>query len=189
MLICNSESTVRLMNCCCAGLLALMLALSASFTQALPEDREQPMRITADKAERDDINGVTIYLGDVILIQGTLRLESDKLTIHHTEEEPSEIIAEGNPAKMETRPQLDKAIVYARGQVITYYKQEERVHVRTEGFVEQDGTIVTGDSIDYFIEKQLVKAKADPTRDGDRVIVVLPPSAPKKDDSGAAQSE
>ena len=169
--------------------MALLLLLSAAFTQALPEDRDQPMRITADKAERDDINGVTIYRGNVVLIQGTLKLESDTLTIHHTDEEPSEIIAEGNPAKMQTRPELHKAIVYARGQVITYYKLEERVHLQTDGYVEQDGSVVTGDSIDYFIEKQLVKAAADQTREGDRVVVVIPPSVQKKDDSGAIKSE
>lgn len=188
MPLCSPEQKVRSMNYC-AHFLALMLVVSATFTQALPEDRDQPMRITADKAERDDINGVTIYRGNVILIQGTLRLESDKLTIHHTDEDPSEIIAEGNPAKMQTRPELDKAIVYARGAVITYYKLEERVHLQTDGYVEQDGSVVTGDSIDYFIEKQLVKAEADETREGDRVVVVIPPSAQKKDDNAATKSE
>jgi lipopolysaccharide export system protein LptA len=182
----NAERAIKCVNVCAA---LLLLALTANMAQALPEDRDKPMRITADKAERDDINGVTIYRGDVVLIQGTLRLESDKLTIHHTEEEPSEIIAEGNPAKMQTKPEKDKAIVFARGQVITYYKREERVHVRTDGFVEQDGTVVTGDSIDYFIEKQLVKAVADQSKDGDRVVVVIPPSEINKDDSGKTTSE
>jgi lipopolysaccharide export system protein LptA len=67
------------------GTLALGLSLFAALTQALPEDRDLPMRITADKAERDDISGVTIYTGNVVLIQGTLKLESEKLTIYHAE--------------------------------------------------------------------------------------------------------
>ena len=74
MLLRRIEEKVRSMNYC-ARIVALLLLLSAAFTQALPEDRDQPMRITADKAERDDINGVTIYRGNVVLIQGTLKLE------------------------------------------------------------------------------------------------------------------
>jgi lipopolysaccharide export system protein LptA len=170
--------------------MVLFLSLSAALTQALPEDRDKPMRISADKAERDDVNGITIYTGNVVLIQGTLKVESDKLTIYHTDEDPSEIIAEGNLAKWQQRPELDKAIVYAKARVITYYKSEDRVHLQTDGYVEQDGSVVNGDSIDYFIEKQLVKAKSDQTRKGDRVVVVIPPSELKsEDDSGTTESE
>lgn len=173
-----------------ARMLVLMLSFSAALTQALPEDRDKPMRITADKAERDDVNGITIYRGSVVLIQGTLKVEAETLTIYHTDEDPSEIIAEGNPAKWQQRPELEKAIVYAKARVITYYKSEDRVHLKTDGYVEQDGSVVNGDSIDYFIEKQLVKAKSDKTRKGDRVVVVIPPSELKsEDDSGTTESE
>lgn len=189
---CTAPRTIRCngwMNVL-AGVLALGLNLFAAPALALPEDRDLPMRITADKAERDDISGVTIYTGNVVLIQGTLKLESDKLTIYHAEEEPREIIAEGNPARMEQRPELDKAIMYARGKVITYYKSEERVHLQTDGYVEQDGVVVTGDSIDHFIEKQLTKAISDPNRKDTRVVVVIPPNELKsKEDSGATESK
>jgi lipopolysaccharide export system protein LptA len=173
-----------------AVILALALCLCPVYARALPEDRDQPMHITADKAERDDIHGITTYTGNVVLIQGTLRLESQKLTIHHTDEDPSEIIAEGNPAKMQERPEADKAIVYADAAVITYYRSEQRVHLQTDGHVEQDGYVVKGDSIDYFIDKQLIKAESDQTRAGDKVNVVIPPSVTnKKDDSGTTKSE
>jgi lipopolysaccharide export system protein LptA len=189
MPICNPEQKVRFMNYC-TRILALLLSFSAAFAIALPEDRDQPMRITADKAERDDINGITIYRGNVVLIQGTLKLESDTLTIYLADEEPTKIIAEGSPAKMQTRPELDKAMVYARGEVITYYRPEERVNMQTNGYVAQDGSVVEGDSIDYFIEKQLIKAESDQSREGDKVVHVIPPSATKKkENSGTTKSE
>tara|TARA_R110002072_G_scaffold86030_3_gene194318 strand:- start:365 stop:937 length:573 start_codon:yes stop_codon:yes gene_type:complete len=174
-----------------ARLLVLFVSLGAAAIQALPEDRDKPMRITADKAERDDVNGITIYTGNVILIQGTLKVEADKLTIYHqVDEDPSEIVAEGKPAKWQQKPERDKETVFARARVITYYKAEDRVNLQTDGYVEQDGSVVNGDSIDYFIEKQLVKAKSDQNRKGDRVVVVIPPSAQKnKDDSGATESK
>lgn len=173
-----------------AGLLLLATGLFAALSQALPEDRDKPMRITADKAERDDVNGVTIYRGNVIAIQGSLKLESEKLTIYLDDGQASKIVAEGTPAKMQQRPEVDKEMVYARARIITYFRPEERVHLQTDGYVEQDGSIVNGDSIDYFIEQQLTKAISDPKRKDDRVVVVLPPSELKdEDDSGATESE
>jgi lipopolysaccharide export system protein LptA len=174
-----------------AATLVLCMSLCAAVTQALPDDRDKPMRITAEKAERDDANGITVYRGTVVFIQGTLELRADKLTIHHqVDEDPSEIIAEGNPAKWQQKPELDQAIVYANAKIITYYKSEDRVHLQTDGYVEQDGSVVNGDSIDYFIEKKLIKAKSDEKRKGDRVVVVIPPSAQKsKDDSGTTESK
>jgi lipopolysaccharide export system protein LptA len=193
MLICRAAPSARFSSTSHMvqrGTLALVLGLFCVLAQALPEDRDVPMRITADKAERDDINGVTIYSGNVVLVQGTLQLESEKLTIYHEDEQPREIIAEGNPAKMQQRPELDKAIMYARGRVITYYKAEERIHLQTDGYVEQDGLVVTGDSIDHFIEKQFTKAISDQKPEGERVVVVIPPKELKsKDDSGATKSE
>lgn len=173
-----------------AALLTLAVSLSTALVQALPEDRDLPMQITADKAERDDINGITIYTGNVVLIQGTLKLQSEKLTIHHTDEDPSEIIAEGSPAKMQERPETDKAMVYAEGAIITYYRSEDRVHLQTNGKVTQDGYVVKGDTINYYIDKQVIKAESDQSRKGDKVNVVIPPSVTKKkDESGTTKSE
>ncbi|MCB1688166.1 MAG: lipopolysaccharide transport periplasmic protein LptA [Halioglobus sp.] len=173
-----------------AATLVLSMSFAATLAQALPGDRDKPMRITADKAERDDVNGVTIYRGNVVAIQGTLKLESEKLTIYVIDDQANKIVAEGNPAKMQQRPELDKAMVFARASVITYYRSEERVHLQTDGYVEQDGSVVNGDSIDYFIEKQLTKATSDPNRKDDRVVVVIPPSELKEEkNSGATESE
>ena len=40
--------------------------------------------------------------------------------------------------------------------------------------------MVTGDSIDYFIAEQLVKADSDQTLEGNRVQVVIQPSMQEK---------
>ena len=57
------------------------------------------------------------------------------------------------------------------------YQREEKVHLRTQARVEQDGAIVAGDSIDYFIAEELVKADSNGAEEGNRVQVVIPPSA------------
>jgi lipopolysaccharide export system protein LptA len=76
---------------------------------------------------------------------------------------------------MQQQPEPDSALMHAHGDVIEYYRSEERVHLRDNAQVEQDGSTVRGDRIDYFIDQQLVKAAADESDVGRRVEVVIPP--------------
>jgi len=160
----------------CGTALLLLCALTAGPVQALPDDQDQPIHITADKALRDEKQGFTVYSGNVQMNQGSMEIKADKLTIYHVAEEADKIVAEGAPAKMWQQPELDKGVVHARALVIEYFKNEERVHLETDAHVEQEGSMVTGDSIDYFIAEQLIKADSDQSLEGNRVQVVIPPS-------------
>jgi lipopolysaccharide export system protein LptA len=160
-----------------AAALVMGLMLVAGPAQALPDDRDQPIHITADKALRDEKLGVTVYSGNVQMDQGSMRITADTLTIYHVTEEADRIVAEGQPAKMQQQPELDKGPVHAHAGVIEYFRDEERVHLQSNARVEQDGSVVTGDSIDYLIAEQLVKADSDQTLEGNRVQVIIPPSA------------
>jgi len=157
--------------------LLLLLILTTGLVQALPDDRDQPIHISADKALRDEKQGFTVYSGNVQMAQGSMRLEADKLTIYHVIDEVDKVVAEGRPAKMQQQPELDKGVVYAHASVIEFFKSEDRVHLQTNARIEQDGAVVSGDSIDYLITEQLVKADSDQTVEGNRVNVVIPPSS------------
>jgi len=161
---------------CLALALAVLISLGAPGIEALPDDRSQPIHISADKALRDEKQGVTIYSGNVQMNQGSMHIEGDTLTIYHIEAEADKIVAEGRPAKMRQRPDMEKGPVHARALVIEYYQREQKVHLQDEARVEQDGAIVTGDSIDYYIAQELVKADSDGAGEGNRVQVVIPPS-------------
>ena len=86
--------------------LLLLLTLPAGLVQALPDDRDQPIHISADKALRDEKQGFTVYSGNVQMAQGSMRLEADKLTIYHVTDEVDKVVAEGRPAKMQQQPEL-----------------------------------------------------------------------------------
>ena len=167
----------------CAATLLLVLALFAGLAQALSDDRDQPIHITADKALRDEKLGMTVYTGNVQMDQGSMRITADTLTIYHVTEEADKIVAEGRPARMQQQPELDKGPVHAHAEVIEYFRDEERVHLQSNARVEQDGAVVAGDSIDYLIAEQLVKADSDITLEGNRVQVIIPPSAQPAVDS------
>ncbi|MCB1677780.1 MAG: lipopolysaccharide transport periplasmic protein LptA [Halioglobus sp.] len=156
------------------------LIVAADPTFALPDDRAQPIHISADKALRDDRQGVTVYSGNVQMNQGSMHIQADTLTIYHLREQADKIVAQGSPAKLRQRPDVDKGPVHAQAGVIEYYQSEERVHLQANARIEQEGSMVTGDSIDYFIAEQLVKADSDQTLEGNRVQVVIQPSMQEK---------
>ncbi len=51
-----------------------------------------------------------------------------------------------------------------------------------DGKRNQDGSSVTGDSIDYFITEQLVKAESDKETEGNRVRVVIEPQVLREEE-------
>ena len=141
---------------------------------ALPDDRLQAIEITAERAERDEKAGYTVYSGDVILEQGSLHIEADKLTIFHDDEAADRIVAVGAPATLRQQPEIDKAFVTASAGRITYVKSRERVMLRKDATIEQDGAVVSGESIDYFMAEQRVRADAAPSDESARVQVIIP---------------
>lgn len=168
----------------------LLLALLAAVTgHALPDDSEQPIRITADTAIRDEKQGMTVYSGNVHMIQGSLDIVADKITIYHATAQADKIVAEGKPAKMQQKPAVDKPLVKARAEVIEYFKNEERVHLSKDAHITQDDSSVTGDSIDYFIAEQLVKADSDKDTEGNRVKVVISPKALREEEADSGTTE
>ena len=154
--------------------LALLLTLLASRGLALPDDRNQAIEITAERALRDEKAGYTVYTGDVILVQGSLRIEAERLTIFHDSEAANRIVATGSPATLSQQPEVDKPLVTARAGRIIYEKTQERVLLREDAMIEQDGAVVSGESIDYFMTEQRVRADAGSDDASDRVQVIIP---------------
>ncbi|MDE0951383.1 MAG: lipopolysaccharide transport periplasmic protein LptA [Halioglobus sp.] len=170
----------------CTSTLSLLLYLTPAATYALPDDRDQPIHITADKAVRDEKKGLTVYSGNVKMTQGSMELESDVLTIYHPSEEVEKFVAQGNPAKMRQQPEIGKGIVHAHANIIEYFRLEDRVHLQTEARIEQDGSVVDGDTIDYFIAKELVQAQSNAN---EKVEVVIQPSPQKSEGDKSTQPQ
>ena len=167
----------------------LLACLSTARTFALPDDSEQPIRITADTAIRDEKQGFTVYTGNVHMVQGSIDIVADTLTIFHETAQADKIVAEGKPAKMQQRPEVGEPLVRARAEIIEYYKTEERVNLKINAFITQDGSSVTGDSIDYYIAEELVKAGSEQSPDGKQVRVVIDPKVLREEDAEDVPAE
>jgi lipopolysaccharide export system protein LptA len=176
-------------NALLSGFVLAATLLMVPVVQALPEDRDQPIRIEADEALRDEKQGFTRYSGNVKMDQGSLHIEADEVTVYHLEQEADKIIARGKPAHFEQQPEPEKGLVRARAETIEYYKNKDRVQLLNNASIEQDGSTVTGDFTEYFISEQRVKADSDRSREGSRVQVVIPAQAIEKRDQSSGDTD
>ena len=171
-------------------LVLLLMTLITSLSQALPSDREQPIKITADSAVRNEQTGETRYEGSVELTQGSLHIEADLLTLYQNDGAADGLItATGTPATLQQTPQEGKPPIKAAAHRIAYDQKGDKVTLTENARIEQDGAIVTGATIDYVLSQQRVTANSDQTTGqgtGQRVEMIIPPSAmerPKNPDS------
>ena len=144
---------------------SLVLALlCASAALALSSDREEPIEIEADSAEADDAKGITIYKGDVIITQGTLRITGEHVTIHYGEGNSfTKMVTLGNPARFRQLPdgKADKEANYqrARASRMEYYKDTDTIVLLGNAVYGQGGDQVAADRIDYDSRNSRMKAR------------------------------
>ena len=149
---------------CLSSSLALVLALAAPGVAALSSDREQPIQIEADSAEADDQKRITIYKGDVIITQGTLRITGEHVTIHYNESgDFTKMITLGSPARFRQLPdgKKDQDVNYqrARASRMEYYKQKDTIVLLGNAVYGQGGDQVAADRIDYDSRNSRMKAR------------------------------
>ncbi|MBE9538032.1 MAG: lipopolysaccharide transport periplasmic protein LptA [Proteobacteria bacterium] len=168
---------------------ALLCALASPFSHSLPEDREQAIHISADKATRDEKKGLTIYSGNVILDQGSLHISADRITVFRIVEEGDKIVAKGQPALVQQQPNAGEELMRAHANIIEYYKSEDRLRLHSGAQIKQGASTVKGETIDYYISQQLIKAVSDQSQEDSRVEVVIPASRLEKSEGESDQTD
>ncbi len=142
---------------------------------ALPEDRSQPIKVTADSAVQQQ--GSITYKGSVVIVQGTLKIEADTVVVNHVEGRVQKLTAVGKPARLQQQPEPDRGLVRAHALTIIYFQNESRVDLLRDAQVERDGSTINGDHIEYLVDSETVRARGQ-TDGGSRVEMVLQPDQP-----------
>jgi len=155
----------------------LVMLLWQTASWSLPDDREQPIRITADWAERNEHTSATRYVGNVVLTQGSLVINAEQLSVRQPDDEPVTIIATGAPAKLQQTPAEGETPIQATAGRIVYSRSDDQIRLTEGARIQQNGAVVTGAVIDYLVSEQRVRAAGAPDASGQRVEVVIPPEA------------
>lgn len=157
-------------------LIALLLMLCAGRLHALPEDRDQPIKVASDRAEHNQREGIMIYEGNVQLSQGSLVIKADKITIRFdSNDQVKSVLAEGSPAYFEQKPAVDEPLVTAEAKSIRYGVDQEQLQLLKEAWLKQDEATLRGNLIDYDMANEVIKAEGQSGSEQPRIEMVLPP--------------
>lgn len=154
---------------------------------ALSTDSDQPIEIEADSAELDDQKGVTVYTGDVVVVQGTIRMTGQKMTVYYNEKKDLDtVIMEGHPATYRQLPDNSKVYDEAEALRMEYYETKNLIVLIDQAVVKQEGLRFSGSRIDYDTLNSKIKAKGETKQDGGtnqgsgRVKITIKPKKKEK---------
>lgn len=163
----------------------LLASAYTSQVLALPNDKYETIRGSADKLTVDQKNGIATYTGSVIIQQGTLVISADSIVIHtNADNNVEKMIAQGKPARFQQQPDKDQGLVTAAAKQITYTPDNQRLLLIEDASVEQNGAVMSGPRIDYDLVKEVMKAAGHSSTDGNnaqRIEIVIPPKGAKTD--------
>lgn len=185
------KSSHRVRNC----LFGLGLAVLSCPCVALSTDSEQPIEIEADFAELDDESGTTVYVGNVVVIQGSIRMTGDRLRVNFTPaRDLKDAYLEGKLATFKQTP--DKAEdVNGEAIEIEYHAEDSMLFLIQKAKVTQGERLFQGHRINYDTKKSIITARSArageankdeiPKAGSDRVRIIIP--AKKKPAAGAPE--
>jgi lipopolysaccharide export system protein LptA len=132
---------------------------------ALSTDKEKDIEIEADSAEMDDLKGITIYRGDVIVVQGSIRMTGHTMTVHFDDNGDMElVIMQGTPATYRQLPDNSKNYDEAEALQMEYYALKDYIILKEKALVTKpDGSTMSGKRIDYDTALSKVIAKGSTT--------------------------
>lgn len=129
------------------GLLLLFAWMPA---WALKEDAQQPLFIEADDVEVREVDGVSVYVGNVRVDQGSMRLLADHVTVYHREDrQPRLIIALGEPAKYKQLLDNNQGEVQAFGKRMEYDADKDELILIGDGLLIQGVDRLASERIIY----------------------------------------
>ena len=141
-------------------LLAITLMSMMNCTFALSNDKQQDIVIEADSAEMDDVKGITIYRGDVIVVQGSIHMTGHTMTVYNDDTGEMElVIMQGTPATYKQLPDDSEIYDEAEALQMEYYALKDYVILIDNALVTQEGLRFSGSRIEYDTVLSRVKAK------------------------------
>ena len=159
--------TLRVSSC-------LILLLLPAWASALPEDRKQPINLEADKGSYNQRTGVSVYQGNVVVTQGTMKLVADEATVYFKNGEFEKMHATGTPSELRYKPTHDKPWIDGVGDEVRYNAVTAKVVVIGNARFVQGKDIFEGDRIEYDLSTDIVRANS---RQGERIKIILQPTS------------
>ncbi len=175
--------------------LAAALAGVATPSFAAKGDSEAPTQVESDRMQYDDAKQVNVFIGNVVLTKGTIRLVADRLVVRQDPDGYQYATATGDLARFrQKRDAPGNQWVEGHAMQIDYDGKAETVHLQRQAMLQRtdNGRVVDevhGKDILYESRTEFFTVEGGDARSGSaenpsgRVRVVI---QPREDKSGAA---
>lgn len=158
------------------AVLAALLALPPSATQARESDRRQPMSLAADQTDAVlTEDGESRLSGNVAITQGTLQIHAASATISRKAGAVTRVVFEGTPATLQQEND-NGAPMKAQGNRIDYDVSGETVVLSGNVAVDQAGDSMRGERVTYDLKNGRLSAAGDGSGEG-RIRMTIQPRA------------
>jgi lipopolysaccharide export system protein LptA len=131
------------------AIIFLLISCLSTLAWAEKADKEKPIEIEADSVSSNDAKKTSIYSGNVILSQGTLRIKADKLVVREDSAGFQHGTAYGNPSSFRQKREGKDEYIEGSGQRIEYDGRMDKVQLFSKAWVKRGNDIVHGEYIMY----------------------------------------
>ena len=126
---------------------------------ALKSDSEQPALVDAEEVDMDFKTGKRTYRGNVLVRQGTLRIEADQITTTHKDGVLQIAVAIGKPAIFRQRPDGKDHDVVGKGLRLELDHPNEIITLHKNARIEQNQDSIAGETIVYNMSTDQLKVR------------------------------
>ncbi|MCG8428657.1 MAG: lipopolysaccharide transport periplasmic protein LptA [Chromatiales bacterium] len=137
---------------------ALLFLLCSQPLLALESDKDQPINIEADSVEIDDAKKRSIYKGNVILTQGSIRITADSVAITQKNGTADHVLATGNPVTFRQKGEKAAENINAEAKKAEYQAKDDTLILQGSAELIQGKDVFKSDRIVYDRTKSVVKA-------------------------------
>lgn len=159
-------------------LTALLFALSSAAALAEKADRSQPVNLEADNVTVDDRNKVSVYQGNVSLVQGTMSLQADRIEVRQDAAGFDKATAFGNPVKFRQKQEGKDEYIEGYAKRVEYDGKQGKLELFGDARLKKGADVLNGNYISYNANTEFfeVKGAGTPGTPGSgRVRAVIQP--------------
>ena len=161
--------------------LSLFLLANIGFSSvafALKGDNKEPISIESNAGFYDEKNGVSTYTGEVVIVQGSMRIEADKVVVSLDDTQIEKIVATGRPVKYKQKPSEGKEDMHGHALTAEYYPETKILIMLQEAVVWQGENSTKSERIEYNRMSEVLRA-GDNKSAKKRVKIVFQPKGSK----------
>jgi lipopolysaccharide export system protein LptA len=151
----RNKTMLRSALLCLPVLLAIPL-----YAPAADDNRQQPVHLRADRIDIDQKKGRSLYRGDVVFTQGTLRLTAARAEVQSRANELETITAEGKPVTFRHRPEGLAEFIEGEARRAVYHAPTQRVDLYGDVQVKRGSDLLRSAVLHYDIENQNMAAES-----------------------------